>query len=192
MILATEKEERRHLQRGHRLDQIQARGLRPHRFRREPEAANRVRQLRIDASDPASTTRPTFQMYRGLIRPSSRESQVRSVNTTAAGYGAGPISRSLVIAPRCPGAALRRARTGTRRTRPRPSRRSGRCPRRPRPCSGSERVQHPERRAPGVPGGHRWRSVVPTVVTRGDPDALSRSTSHDPLMAAAMTFESAR
>jgi hypothetical protein len=36
-----------------------------------------------------------------------------------------------------------------------------------------------------------WRSVVPTAVSRGDPDARSRSTSHDQLMAAAMTSEPA-
>src|SRR6478672_13177898 len=45
VILATEEEERRHLQCGHEFDEIQARDLRPHRIHREPEPAPSAGQL---------------------------------------------------------------------------------------------------------------------------------------------------
>src|SRR5204862_5378507 len=53
---------------------------------------------RIEDSCPRRTARPTFHRARGLIRPSKRESQVRSVNTAAAVYGGGPIACSFLTA----------------------------------------------------------------------------------------------
>ena len=82
------------------------------RFRRETSAHiasienRKPRQVlgssKIEDSCPPSTARPTFHSARGRIRPSKRDSQVRSVNTASAVYGGGPIARSFLTALRLP------------------------------------------------------------------------------------------
>lgn len=90
------EKEHRHLQCGRELDEVQARALCPHRVHRQPEPAPSAGSATIDDSCPPRTVRRTFHMARGLIRPSKRDSHLRSVNTASAGYSGGPIARSFL------------------------------------------------------------------------------------------------